>query len=138
MKILMDVSGIRELDDYIDSNIVPMAVCTPQSGVSSRQQEFLDKYYEKVVDKKGWTSYYCTVISANRCREGNYESVMETNGKEQEIKDFGLKRLDSIGMKYAVVVRYASGKTETGVELVKKVRLKVETKKKQLNNVRGR
>ena len=138
MKILMDVSGVRELDDYIDSDIVPMVVCVPQSGVSFNQQQFLDKYYEKVVDRRGWISYYCNVISANKCREGNYESIMETSGKEQIIKDFGLKKLDSIGMKYAVVVRYDSGETIDGVELVKKVRLKAETKKKQMNNIKTR
>jgi len=138
MKILMDVSGVRELDDYIDSDIVPMVVCTPQSGVSSSQQEFLDTYYEKVVDKRGWTSYYCNIINANKCREGNYESVMETNGKEEFIKDFGLKKIDSIGVKYVVAICYNSGKIIDGIQLVKKVRLKVETKKKQVNNMKTR
>ena len=138
MKILMDVSGVRELDDYIDSDIVPMAVCVPSSGATVSQQTFLDKYYEKVVDKRGWTSYYCNVINANKCRDGNYESVMDANGKEEKIEKFGLKKLDSIGMKYAVVVKYDSGKTIDGVELVKKVRLKVETKKKQINNMKKR
>lgn len=138
MKILMDVSGVRELDDYIDSDVVPMAVCVPSSDVSSNQQEFLDKYYEKVVDKRGWISYYCNVISVAKCRSGNYESIVETNGKEEKIEGFGLKRLDSVGAKFAVLVKLSSGKTIDGVNMVKKVRLKVETKKKQVNNKKAR
>ena len=138
MKILMDVIRARDLDDYIDSDIVPMAVCVPQSGVSSSQQEFLDKYYDKVVDKRGWISYYCNVINPQKCRECGYESIMETNGKEEVIKDFGLKKIDSVGAKYVVAVIYDSGKTLTGLDLVKKVRLETEYMKKQVNKAKTR
>ena len=139
MKVLMDVSGVRELDDYIESNTVPMIVCTPPSGVNSRaQQKFLDKYYDKIVDRRGWSSYYCNIINAGKCRDMNYETIMQTSGKEEKIRDFGLKKSAAVKGKYIVAVRYQSGKIVDGVSLVKTVRLKAETKKKQLNGIKKR
>ena len=139
MKVLMDVSGVRELDDYIDANIAPMIVCTPSSGASSSaQQKFLDTYYDKITDRRGWTSYYCNIINAGKCRDMNYESIMRTSGKEDKIKDFGLRKSAAVRGKYIVVIRYNSGKIVDGVSLVKSVRLKAETKKKQINNIKKR
>lgn len=137
MKVLMDVSGIRELEDYINSDTIPMVVCpNPNVEISDEQRVFLEKHYDKIIDKRGWVSYYCNVINAGKCRDMKYESIMQPNGKEEVIKDFGLQRSHALRGKYVVVVRYQSGKTIDGVSLIKSVRLKTETKKKQMNSAK--
>ena len=139
MKLLVDeVIGSNGLDDYMGTDFLPMVVCVPREGVSDSQQSFLNEYYEKVVDKKGLVSYYCNIINPWKCRNCNYESIVEDSGKEYEIRNFKLKKLDAVGGKYVVVMKCDEGQTMDAVKLVKKVRLKVERKKKQLNNAKSR
>lgn len=134
MKILVDVINIEDLDDYIDNNVIPLAVCTPMSGVTSkRQNNFLTKYYDKVEDKRGWISYYCNVINANKCREMGYKEVKFADGKEEKIIGFELEECEKVDDKYIPVPNFASGKKIDVFSLVKMIRLKVESIKKEVN-----
>ena len=84
MKIQMIVVDLRVLDNYIDENVVPFAVCVPVgTDITKRQQRFLEKYYDRVVDKRGWISFYCNIINAWKCKEMNYDSSLykHTKGK---------------------------------------------------------
>lgn len=135
MKILVDVINVDDLDDYIDNNIIPLAVCTPKSGVTSkRQNNFLTKYYDKVVDKKGWVSYYCNVTNANKCRDMDYKEVRFADGNEEKIIGFELEECQYVDNKYIPVPNFASGKKLDVFSLVKMIRLKVEDIKKEVND----
>lgn len=134
MDILMKVIDVRELDDYIDDGVVPFAVCTPTTGVTSnRQVRYLEKYYDLVVDKRGWATYYCNIINAWKCKEVGYKSIRFNDGKEEQIKDYSLERNDEAHNGYLVVSYFNSGNKIDSLNLVKMIRLDVEDIKKTVN-----
>ena len=136
MQVTMRVIDVKDLDDCIDNGEVPFAICTPPSGVTSnRQQRFLDKYYDKVVDRKGWVSYYCNIINARKCRACGYKKMKFANGNEEKIKDFRLARKESVRNGFVVVTRFNSGRSMDALSLVKNVRLDVERIKSRVNSV---
>ena len=134
MKIQMQVIDARVLDDYIDENVVPFAVCAAAgSGVSKRQQRYLEKYYDKVVDKRGWVSFYCNIINAWKCKEMDYKSIEFADGEEKRIKEYNLEKSDSLDGKYVVVPYFSTGEKLDAVSLVKLIRLDVEQMKSKIN-----
>lgn len=134
MKIQMIVIDSRVLDNYIDENIVPFAVCIPVGAdLSKRQQRFLEKYYDRVVDKRGWVSFYCNIINAWKCKEMGYESIEFADGTEEKIQTYGLEKSRSLDYKYVVVPYFSQEEKMDSVELVKKIRLEVEKMKNKIN-----
>ena len=134
MKIQMEVINSDNLDNYIDKKIVPFVVCAPKDvPFSKKQQRFLEKYYDKIVDKRGWVSFYCNIINAWKCKDMNYNSITFSNGKEEIIQDYNLEPHKSVGNKYIVVLYFKSGETIDSITLVKKIRLDVEKVKKKIN-----
>ena len=134
MLVAMKVVDVKELDDYIDENEVPFAVCTPPYGVTSnRQQRFLDKYYDKITDKKGQASYYCNIINAWKCRESGYKGIKFSDGKVEEIKNYSLEKNDTLRKGYVVTPNFKSGKKINALSLVKQIRLEVEKVKIKVN-----
>lgn len=134
MKVLMKVIDVKDLDDYIDEDSVPFAVCTPPYGVTSnRQQRYLDKYYDKVIDKRGWVSYYCNIVNAFKCRDKGYTQIKFPDGKEEIIKNYSLERNKVVRNGYVVVPYFKSGNKIDSFSLVKMIRLDVEDIKDQVN-----
>jgi len=137
MKITMDVIDVKDLDDYIDANTVPFAICVPQTGVTSnRQLKYIEKYYDEVVDKKGWKSYYCNIVNAWKCREVGYKTIKFKDGKEENIKDYNLERNKRAFNGYLVETFFTSGNKINSLDLVKMIRLDVEKIKKQINSTK--
>jgi hypothetical protein len=136
MKILMDVIDCKQLDGYIDEEVVPFAVCASvNSTISKRQLRFLEKYYDRIVDKRGWVSFYCNVINAWKCREMNYKSIEFSDGEEKRIGAFNLEPSESLGGKYVVVPYFATGENIDSISLVKMVRLKVAEMNNHINDM---
>ena len=136
MKVVMGVIDVKELDDYIDSNSVPFVVCTPPTGVTSnRQQRYLEKYYDKVVDRRGWVSYYCNIINAWKCRSSGFQSIQFPDGQVDQIKKYKLERNVKTNNRYLVVPQLTSGKKVDSLSLVKMIRMSTEKMKKQVNMV---
>lgn len=134
MKIQMQVIDARVLDDYIDENVVPFAVCAAVgSTVSKRQQRYLEKYYDRIVDKRGWVSFYCNIINAWKCKEMDYKSIEFAGGEEKRIKEYNLEKSDSLDGKYVVVPYFSTGEKLDAVSLVKLIRLDVEQMKSKIN-----
>lgn len=134
MKITMNVIDVRELDDYIDGGVVPFAVCTPPTGVTSnRQMRYLQKYYDLIVDKRGWATYYCNIINAWKCREIGYKTIKFADGREENIKDYTLEKNSKAHNGYLVVSYFNSGNKIDSLNLVKMIRLEVENIKKSVN-----
>ena len=134
MKIQMQVVDVKVLDDYIDENVVPFAVCVSVgSAVSKRQQRYLEKYYDKIVDKRGWVSFYCNIINAWKCKEMNYKSIEFADGEEKRIKEYNLEKSESLDGKYVVVPYFSTGEKLDAVSLVKLIRLDVEQMKSKIN-----
>lgn len=134
MKILMQVTDVKTLDGYIDDNAVPFAVCVPSGcNISKRQQRFLEKYYDRVVDKRGWVCFYCNIINAWKCRDNGYKTIEFPNGVEEKIQQYNLERNASLNGKYVVVPYFKSGNKIDAVSLTRLVRLKVADMSKKLN-----
>ena len=127
MKIQMKVSESKSLDGYIDDQVVPFAVCVdPDFKLSKRQQSYLEKYYDKVVDRAGKATYYCNVINAWKCKDMGYSSIKFADGSEKTIRAYNLERNASVGGKYVVVPHFSRTDKINAVELTKMVRLDVE------------
>ena len=134
MKIQMQVTDVKTLDHYIDESVVPFAVCVSQGqNVSKRQQRFLEKYYERVVDKRGWVNFYCNIINPWKCREMGYKSITLPSGEEKNIQRYNLERSASLNGKYVVVPYFKTGEKIDAVALTRMVRLKVADMSKKLN-----
>lgn len=126
MKIQMLVIDVRTLDNYIDEDIVPFAVCvSTKSNITKRQQRFLEKYYDRVVDKRGWVSFYCNIINAWKCKEMDYISIEYPDGTEEFIQEYNLEHCDSLDGKYVVVPYFKSGNKIDVLSLTKMIRLDV-------------
>ena len=135
MKIQMIVVDLRVLDNYIDEHVVPFAVWVPVgTDITKRQQRFLEKYYDRVVDKRGWVSFYCNIINAWKCKEMGYDSIEIADGSEEKIKAYGLEKCKSLDYKYVVVPYFSQEEKMDSVELVKKIRLEVEKLKNKIND----
>ena len=135
MNIVMNVIKVNDLDDYIDESIVPFAVCTPPYGVTSnRQKKYIEKYYDKIVDKRGWVSYYCNIVNADKCKQMEYKNIKFKDGKEEKIKGYSLEKNEKIKNKYTVISHFESGNKIDSLALVKLIRLDVEKVKKEVNN----
>jgi hypothetical protein len=135
MKIQMVVIDSKVLDNYIDENVVPFAVCLSiNTSLTKRQQRFLEKYYDRVVDKRGWVTFYCNVINAWKCKEMGYKSIEFSDGKEEKIKSYGLEKSKSLDDKYVVVPYFSPDEKIDSVSLVKKIRLEVEKLKNKIND----
>lgn len=134
MNIIMDVIGISELDGFISKKVIPFVVCVPKDEkVSKKQQACLDKYYDLVMDKRGWPSYYCNIVNAYKCNDMGYKNIKFSDGREETIKNYSLERNESIENKYLVTSHFNSGNAMNSLELVKLIRLKVEDVKKEIN-----
>lgn len=133
MKIQMQVVDVKMLDNYIDDNIVPFAVCaSTESTISKRQQRYLEKYYDRVVDKRGWISFYCNIINAYKCRDMGYSSIEFPDGKEKRIQAYNMEK-DSYG-NYEVVSYFSTGEKMNALSLTKIIRLDVEQMKNMIND----
>ena len=127
MKIQMKVIESKSLDGYIDDQVVPFAVCLDSDfKLSKRQQSYLEKYYDKVVDRTGKATYYCNVINAWKCKDMGYSSIKFADGSEKTIRAYNLERNSSVGGKYVVVPHFSRTDKINAVELTKMVRLDVE------------
>jgi len=136
MLVTMRAIDVKELDDYIDNGEVPFAICTPPYGVTSnRQQRFLDKYYDKVVDRRGYVSYYCNIINAKKCRASGYNKIQFADGRIEDIKDYKLVKKSKLRNGFIVAPRFESGNRIDALSLVKLVRLSVEQVKTRVNAV---
>ena len=139
MKIEMKVTDARSLDSYINNKVVPFVVCIDENvKMTKMQKSFLEKYYDKVVDKRGWVSYYCNVINAWKCREMGYTSIVFPDGKEKSIRAYNLEKSPSAGGNYVVVPYFSRQDKISSVELTKLIRLEVENVKTRLNSIPGR
>lgn len=135
MKIQMQVVDAKSLDDYIDEDIVPFAVCaSAESNISKRQQRYLEKYYDRVVDKRGWISFYCNIINAWKCRDMGYKSIEFPDGEEKRIQAYNLEKSPSVDDKYVVVPYFSTGEKMDSISLVKMIRLEVEQMKNKIND----
>jgi hypothetical protein len=127
MKIKMEVIDAKTLDNYINGKTIPLAVCvTEKESLSKKQQIFLEKYYDRVRDKRGIDSYYCNVINAWKCKDMGYESIEFPNGENKQIKAYNLEKHPSIGNKYVVTPYFSKTDKINAIELIKTVRLEVE------------
>lgn len=134
-KIQMEAVETRLLDNYIDEDVVPFAVCaSANSKISKRQQRYLEKYYDRVVDKGGRTTFYCNVMNAWKCRDMGYKSIEFPNGDVKAIKQYNLEKNDLAGGKYVVVSYFSQEDKIDSISLAKMVRLKVEEMKATLND----
>lgn len=134
MKIQMQVADVKTLDTYIDENTVPFAVCASTGeNISKRQQRFLEKYYDRVVDKRGWVSFYCNIINAWKCRDMGYKAIEFPDGEEKKIQQYNLEKSESLNGKYVVVPYFKTGDKIDAVSLTKMIRLKVADMSKKLN-----
>lgn len=135
MKIQMLVVDSKTLDGYIDENIVPFAVCASSSStISKRQQRFLEKYYDRVVDKRGWVSFYCNIINPWKCKDVGYKSIEFADGEEKRIQEYNLEHSDSVDGKYVVVPYFSTGEKIDAVSLVKMIRLQVSELLNKIND----
>ena len=136
MLVTMKAISVNELDDYIDNSEVPFAICTPPYGVTSnRQQRFLEKYYDKVVDKRGWVSYYCNIINMKKCRASGFDKIKFADGRVENIKDYRVVRNSKLRNGFVVAPRFSSGSRIDALSLVKQIRLEVEKVKTQVNAI---
>lgn len=127
MKIQMKAIGSKSLDGYIDNEVVPFAVCMDSDfKISKRQQSFLEKYYDKVVDRGGKVTYYCNVINAWKCKDMGYSSIKFADGSEKTIRAYNLEKNPSVGGRYVVVPHFSRTDKINSIELTKMVRLDVE------------
>ena len=135
MKIQMQVVDSKILDGYIDENVVPFAVCVSSSStVSKRQQRFLEKYYDRVVDKRGWVSFYCNIINPWKCKDCGYSSIEFPDGEEKRIQEYNLEHSESVDGKYVVVPYFSTGEKIDAVSLVKIIRMQVVELANKLND----
>lgn len=134
MKIKMTVVDFKMIDGYIDARIVPFAVCVAAgSEITKKQQRFLEKYYDRIVDKRGWVSFYCNIINPWKCKDMGYESIEFSDGSVEEIKGYSLEENASVDDKYVVVQCFNKEKQFDSVSLVKLIRLDVEKMKNKIN-----
>lgn len=133
MKVMMNVIDVSDLDEYIDEKTVPFTVCVPTSGVTSKRQlKFLDQYYDKVVDKRGWISYYCNIVNPRKCLDNDYTSIQLNNGFEKDIKTYKLEKNEKTNG-YVVSYGFKNNEKMDAISLIKTIRLDVETVKKSVN-----
>lgn len=133
MNISMKAIDVNQLGEYIEKDCVPFAICVPKAGVPSKLLlPYLEKYYDKVVDRKGRTCYYCNVINPFKCRFKGYETITLENGKTEKIEKFTLRRSKAL-KKFVVVSHLGSGTKMDAIALTKTVRLSVEDVKKKVN-----
>lgn len=133
MNISMKAINISELGEYVEKDVLPFAICVPNQGVPSKLLlPYLEKYYDKVEDRKGRICYYCNVINAFRCRNKGYESITFADGNVEKIDKLTLRKHKAL-RKFVVVTHLSSGKAMDSVSLVKTVRLSIEDVKKQVN-----
>ena len=127
MKIKMEVVDAKSLDNYINGKTVPFAVCvTSKETLSKRQQIFLEKYYDRVRDKRGMDSYYCNVINAWKCKGMGYESIEFPNGENKAIKAYNLEKNTSVDGRYVVTPYFSRTDKMNAIDLIKMVRLEIE------------
>lgn len=139
MKIKMTVIDFKMIDGYIDARIVPFAVCIASgSEVSKKQQRFLEKYYDRIVDKRGWVSFYCNIINPWKCKDMGYESIEFSDGTVETIQSYALEENASVDDKYVVVQCFNKEKKFDSVSLVKLIRLDVEKMKNKINGKEGK
>ena len=133
MNIFMKAIDLSQLDEYIERDSVPFAICVEnEKNLSKLLLPYLEKYYDKVVDKKGMVCYYCNVINPYKCRSKGYNTITFEDGKIEKIEKFTLRRSKLLN-KFVVVSHLESGDKFDSINLTKKVRLKVEDIKKKIN-----
>ena len=132
MNISMEAIDIDQLGEYIEKDSVPFAICVPNTGVPSKLLlPYLEKYYDKVVDRRGRICYYCNVINAFKCRNKGYETITLENGKTEKIEKFTLRK-SKVLKKYVVVSHLSSGEKLDATTLTKTVRMAVENVKNKV------
>lgn len=123
MNINVEVVEFSELDNYIDGTEIPLAIWLPNGAmVTRKQQAFLERYYERIVDCKGRPTYYCNIINAWKCKSMGYNSITFGNGKKEYISDYKFTKKDG---KYVLYPCFRSGNGMDVVSLIKNVRLNV-------------
>lgn len=122
MNINMEVIDSSKLDYYIDDGSeIPFTVCVPLGmAVTRRQQAFLERYYDRVEDRKGRETYYCNIINAWKCKSMGYNSITFGNGKKEYISGYKFTKKNG---KYVLYPCFRSGRGMDAVSLVAKVRL---------------
>ena len=133
MNISMKAISLNELGEYIERDSVPFAICVSKEGVPSKLLlPYLEKYYDKVVDKKGRTTYYCNVINPFKCRGKGYDTITLADGKIEKIEKFTLRKHKAL-KKFVVVSHLGSGEQMDSISLTKSVSLSILDTKKQVN-----
>ena len=133
MNISMKAIDVKDLEEYIEKDSVPFAICVSKNGVPSKLLlPYLEKYYDKVVDRKGRTTYYCNIINPFKCRDKGYDTITLSNGKIEKIEKFTLRKHKTL-KKFVVVSHLGSGAKLDAVSLTKTVSLNVQDVKKQVN-----
>lgn len=117
MKIKTEAIKVSELDNYEDDEF-PLAIYTSKGEkLTKRAGSYLGKYYERVVDKRGNSIYYCSIINPHKCNIWKGASI---NGK---LLQGAALRKSPKTKKYELLFRYSkSGKIVSAKELVMSVR----------------